>query len=65
MKHEAIYNLYPNVRTINETEDGIFSAYDENNNLVNVDMPAVEIKAVELSGFIFAFISIIKITNTK
>ena len=48
MKHEAIYNLYPNVRTINETEDGIFSAYDVNNNVVNVDMPAVEIKAVEL-----------------
>ncbi len=48
MKHEAIYNLYPNVRSINETEDGIFTAYDENKNVVNVDMPAVEIKAVEL-----------------
>ena len=27
MKHEAIYNLYPNVRSINETEDGIFKMF--------------------------------------
>ena len=48
MKHEAIYNLYPNVRSVNETDDGIFTAYDENNNLINIDMSAVETKAVEL-----------------
>ena len=47
MKHEAIYNLYPNVKTIDENENGLFPK-DENGNLVSVDMSAVNTKATEL-----------------
>jgi len=47
MEHNAIYNLYPNVKTIDET-DGVFYPKDENGNLVSIDMSAVEIKATEL-----------------
>ena len=47
MKHQAIYDLYPNVKTIDENEEGIFPK-DENGNLVSVDMSAVETKATEL-----------------
>ena len=47
MKHEAIYNLYPNVKTIDENENGIFPK-DENGNKVSIDMSAVETKATEL-----------------
>ena len=48
MKHEAIYNLYPNVKTINENDNGNFVAKDENGNEVSIDMSAVETKATEL-----------------
>lgn len=48
MKHKAIYNLYPLVKKINETEDGTFTAYDANENVVSIDMSAVETKATEL-----------------
>ena len=48
MKHEAIYNLYPNVKTINENDNGLFVVKDENGNEVSIDMSAVETKATEL-----------------
>ncbi len=47
MKHEAIYNLYPNVKTIDET-NGVLYPKDENGNIVSIDMTAVETKATEL-----------------
>ena len=48
MKHEAIYNLYPLVKSIKENDDGTFVAYDINGNEVSIDMTAVETKATEL-----------------
>ena len=49
MKHEAIYNLYPNVKSINEDLEGNLTALDENGNEVSItDMSAVETKANEL-----------------
>ena len=45
MKHEAIYNLYPNVKKINGT-----TAYDENDNIIEIDMSAVNTKATELQS---------------
>tara|TARA_Y100000114_G_scaffold154558_1_gene176819 strand:+ start:1384 stop:1644 length:261 start_codon:yes stop_codon:yes gene_type:complete len=50
MKHEAIYDLYSNVTTINEDDNGIFTAYDENGNLISIDMSAVNNKAAELQA---------------
>jgi phosphoenolpyruvate-protein kinase (PTS system EI component) len=50
MKHEAIRNLYPNVITITEDEEGVFVAVDENNNIVSIDMDAVNTKATELEN---------------
>ena len=47
MKHQAIYDLYPNVKTIDETDE-VFFPKDENGNPVSIDMSAVETKAVEL-----------------
>ena len=47
MKHEAIYQLYPNVKTIDETDEGLFPK-DENGEAVSIDMSAVETKATEL-----------------
>jgi len=47
MEHEAIYNLYPNVKTIDET-NGVLYPKDENGNIVSIDMSAVETKATEL-----------------
>ena len=49
MKHEAIYNLYPNVKTIDENEEGLFPK-DANGNLVSIDMSSVETKATELQS---------------
>ena len=46
MKHQAIFDLYSNVKTIDET-DGVLSK-DENGNAVSIDMSAVETKATEL-----------------
>jgi hypothetical protein len=48
MKHEAIYNLYPLVKHIVEAEDGIYTAYDANNNIVSINMSDVNVKAEEL-----------------
>ena len=47
MKHEAIYNLYPNVTHIKE-DDGLFTALDINEEEVTIDMDAVNTKATEL-----------------
>ena len=47
MKHEAIYQLYSNVKTIDENENGLFPK-DENGNPVSIDMSAVDTKATEL-----------------
>jgi len=51
MKHEAIYNLYPNVKTIKEDLEGNLTALDQNGNEVSItDMSAVETKATELQS---------------
>jgi hypothetical protein len=48
MKHSAIYKLYSSVVKINETNDGILTAYDANDNAVNINMSNVNAKAEEL-----------------
>ena len=48
MKHQAIYNLYPNVKMIDESNNGSITAYDENREVVSIDMSAVDTKATEL-----------------
>jgi diaminopimelate epimerase len=48
MKHKAIMEIYPTVRRVVETIDGVITAFDENNNQVNVNMSLVEQKATEL-----------------
>jgi hypothetical protein len=48
MKHKAIYNLYPNVKMIDESNNGSITAYDENREVVSIDMSAVDTKATEL-----------------
>jgi hypothetical protein len=50
MKHEAIYNLYPSVKRIVETENGIYTAYDANDNVVSINMSNVNAKAEELNN---------------
>ena len=50
MKHEAIMEIYPTVKRVVETIDGVITAFDENNNQVNVNMSAVETKANELQS---------------
>ena len=47
MKHKAIYNLYPSVVTIDETNDGIYTTYDANKNKVSINMSDVNAKAEE------------------
>jgi|TARA_R100000541_G_scaffold14992_1_gene24385 Mg2+/Co2+ transporter CorB len=47
MKHEAIYNLYSNAKTINENADG-FEVKDINGDVISIDMSAVNTKATEL-----------------
>jgi len=42
--HDAIRNLYPNVVTVRGEE-----SFDENNNLIEIDMNAVNIEAEKLS----------------
>ena len=48
MIHEAIYNLYPEVKSIQEDRQGNLTILDEDKNIVEVDMSAVQIKAEEL-----------------
>ena len=49
-KHEAIYNLHNSVIKIDETVDGVFTAYDINKNEITIDMSAVNTKATELQA---------------
>ena len=49
MKHDAIYNLYPNVTNINE-DKGTFVCKDNNGNEISIDMSAVNTKATELQN---------------
>jgi hypothetical protein len=49
MKHEAIMEIYPTVRRVVETIDGVITAFDENNNQVNFNISLVEQKATELA----------------
>jgi hypothetical protein len=48
MKHQAIYNLYPNAIRIKETNNGTFVVQDINDNNISIDMDAVNTKATEL-----------------
>lgn len=47
MIHEAIYKLYPNVKSIKEI-DNVFTAYDKDGNKVSINMSEVNTKATEL-----------------
>jgi len=47
-KHEAIYNLYPNVTHIVENLDDTFIALDINEEEVTINMDDVNTKAIEL-----------------
>jgi len=49
-KSDAIRNLYPTVKTISETEDGVITALDQDGNEVSIDMSAVNTKATELEN---------------
>jgi hypothetical protein len=48
MKHQAIYNLYPNAKSIRENDT--LTAYDINGNEIAIDMSAVNTKATELQA---------------
>ena len=48
MTHEAIYELYPTVKEILESEDGVFTCLDANKNEVEINMSEVSTKATEL-----------------
>ena len=47
-EHDAIYQLYPNVKTVNGNSDGSFTAFDIDMNEVSIDMSAVSTKLNEL-----------------
>ena len=47
MEHEAIYQLYPNVKNI-EYNGVDYICLDENKNPISIDMSAVNVKAAEL-----------------
>jgi len=47
MIHQAIYDLYPTVKSIKEI-DNVVVAYDENENEISLDMNLVNTKATEL-----------------
>ena len=49
MKHQAIYNLYPSVKSIKQDGE-TFIAYDINENEVSIDMNSVNTKASELQA---------------
>ena len=42
MKHEAIYKLYPNIKSIDDKADGSVVCWDENRNEVSIDTSAVD-----------------------
>jgi hypothetical protein len=50
MKHEAIYNLYSTVKSIVENGNETLTAYDINEQIVSIDMSAVNAKALELQS---------------
>jgi len=50
MEHEAIYQLYNNVKQISKNNDGTIKCFDENENEVSVDMSAVNTKVIELQA---------------
>ena len=47
MIHQAIYNLYPTVKSIKEI-DNVVVAYDENGNEISLDMNLVNPEATKL-----------------
>jgi len=49
-KHEAIYELYTAVKSIEENSDGVILAKDQDGNEVSIDMSAVNTKATELEN---------------
>ena len=51
MKHEAIYQLHTNVKSIDDNDDGTVTCYDANGNVVTLsdsEETAVTTKATEL-----------------
>ena len=50
MEHEAIYQLYNNVKQIATDNDGTMKCLDENGLEVSIDMSAVNTKATELQA---------------
>jgi hypothetical protein len=48
MTHEAIYQLYPTVKEILESDNEVFTCLDENKNEVEINMSEVSTKATEL-----------------
>tara|TARA_R110002012_G_scaffold301218_1_gene501390 strand:- start:24 stop:284 length:261 start_codon:yes stop_codon:yes gene_type:complete len=48
MKHQAIYNLYPSVKRIEEDENGVLTILDINNKEVVIDENAVETERASL-----------------
>jgi len=48
MKHQAIYNLYPSVKRINEDNNGVLTILDINNEEVSIDESAVETERASL-----------------
>jgi len=48
MKHEAIYNLYPSVKRINEDKNGILKALTIENEEVSINESDVETKRASL-----------------
>ena len=47
-EHDAIYQLYPDVKTINGNSDGSLTAFDIDMNEVSIDMSAVNTKLNEM-----------------
>ena len=47
-EHDAIYQLYPNAKTVNGNSDGSFTAFDIDMNEVSIDMSAVNTKLNEM-----------------
>ena len=48
MKHQAIYNLYPSVKRINEDNNGVLTILDINKEEVSIDESAVETERASL-----------------
>lgn len=48
MKHQAIYNLYPSVKRINEDDNGVLTILDINNEEVSINESNVETERASL-----------------